>query len=93
MSAHSQPQRRMDRATAIKISLRAFAWGILGFLPVIGLLPGFYAISCWNRVRSEFGNEWNPASPYLTAGVVLSTLGIIGSICVVFGIIASVTLS
>jgi hypothetical protein len=93
MSAPSQPERRMDRANAIRISLRAFAWGILGFLPVIGLLPGFYAISCWNRVRIEFGNDWNPASPYLVAGVILSTLGIIGSICLVFGIIASITLS
>jgi hypothetical protein len=93
MSAPPQIQRRMDRATAIKISLRAFAWGILGFVPVIGFLPGFYALSCWNRVRIEFGNEWNPAYPYLIAGVVLSSLGIIGSICVVFGIIASIVLA
>ena len=93
MSTLAQPEKRMDLATAIKVSLRAFAFGIVGFLPLIGLLPGFYALSCWNRVRTEFGQEWNPASSYLTAGVVLSTLGIIGSICVVFGIIASITLS
>jgi hypothetical protein len=93
MTTLAQPEKRMDLATAIKISLRAFAFGIVGFLPLIGLLPGIYALSCWNRVRIEFGQEWNPASSYLTAGVVLSTLGIIGSICVIFGIIASMTLS
>jgi hypothetical protein len=93
MSILAQSDKRMDLATAIKISLRAFAWGIVGFLPVIGLLPGFYALSCWNRVRTQFGNEWNPASRYLITGVVLSTMGIIGSICLVFGIIASIVLS
>jgi hypothetical protein len=93
MSTPALPENRMDLATAIKISLRAFAWGILGFVPLIGLLPGFYAMSCGNRVRREFGKEWNPAAPYLTAGVVLSCLGILGSFCVVFGIIAKITLS
>jgi hypothetical protein len=93
MSTPALPQNRMNLATAIKISLRAFAWGILGFLPVIGLLPGCYVLSCWIRVQSEFGKEWNPASPYLIAGVVLSVLGIIGSFCLVLGIVASVALS
>ena len=93
MSAPPHTQKRMDRATAIKISLRAFAWGILGFVPVIGFFPGVYALSCWNRVRNEFGNEWNPGSPYLVAGVVFSSLGIVGSICVAFGIVASIMLA
>jgi hypothetical protein len=93
MSTPDQPEKRMDLATAIKISLRAFAWGILGFVPLIGLLPGLYVLSCHSRVRREFGKEWNPAAAYLTAGVVLSYLGVVGSFCVVFGIVASITLS
>ena len=82
----------MDMATAIKISLRAFGWGIVGFLPVIGLVPAFYVLSCWGRVKLDFAKAWNPASPYFMGGVVLSSLGIINSICVVFGIIASIML-
>ena len=93
MSTRDQPENRMDLATVIKISLRAFVWGFLGFIPVIGLLPGFYVLSCRNRVRREFGKEWNPASRYLTGGVVLSILGIINSICLVFGIVAKISLS
>jgi hypothetical protein len=93
MSASKQPEKRMDLATAIQVSLRAFVWGIIGFLPVIGLLPGFYVLSCWSRVRTQFGNEWNPASRYLIAGVVLSTLGLIASICLVLVIFADIVLS
>ena len=93
MSTTGRSEKRMDLATAIKISLSAFGWGIVGFLPVVGLLPGCYAVSCWRRVRSDFGKEWNPASRYLIAGVVLSILGITGTICLVLVIIANIVLS
>ena len=56
----SQTDKRMDLATAIQISLRAFAWGILGFFPVVGLLPGFFALSCWNRVRRSSATNGIP---------------------------------
>jgi hypothetical protein len=69
----------MDRADAIRRSLTAFICGIVGFLPVIGLVPGFYALICWRSVRVEYGNEWNPAAAYLSWGARLALLGLLNS--------------
>jgi hypothetical protein len=93
MSTTAQTGQRMGLATAIRTSLRAFVFGMFGFIPIIGLVPGLYVLACWRRVHTEFGDDWNPAAPYLVAGIVLSVLGLIGSVCLVFGIIASITLS
>ena len=48
----------------------------LGVLPVIGLLPGIYALSCWARIRRRYPDEWNPASNYLGWGSILAVLGL-----------------
>ena len=66
----------MDRITAIESSLAAFVWGLLGFIPFIGILPAICALVHWARIRAGFRNEWNPASPYLDCGVILATLGL-----------------
>ena len=60
MSTPAQSEKRMDLATAIRISLRAFVWGIVGFLPVIGLLPGCYAVSCWRRAEANSARNGTP---------------------------------
>ena len=69
----------MDRITAIRQSLTGFVCGIIGFVPVIGFLPGLYAIICWSRVRRRYRDPWNPASGYLMVGGVLGLLGTISS--------------
>jgi len=69
----------MDRTTAIRQSLRAFVCGIVGFLPFIGLLPAVYALVCWGRIRAQYGAEWNPAAAYLSWGVRLAVLGLLGA--------------
>jgi len=89
MSASTQTDDRMDLTAAIQISLRAFGWGIVGLLPVVGLLPAFYALACWLRVQREFGKQWNPGARYLIAGAIFATLGILGSIGLVVAIIAN----
>ena len=70
----------MDRITAIRKSLATFVCGIVGFLPIIGLLPAVYAIVSWRSVTVRYGKEWNPASAYLSWGARLAVLGLLGSL-------------
>ena len=69
----------MPRILVIRKSLTAFVCGLIGFLPVIGLVPGIYALVCWARIRIRYPNEWNPADAYLNWGARLSVLGMLGS--------------
>jgi hypothetical protein len=73
----------MDRITAIEKSLTIFVCGIIGFLPVLGLMPAVHALVCWARVRAKYAGQWNPAWAYLRAGAVLATLGVLGSMLVI----------
>ncbi len=73
----------MDRITAIQKSLTGFVCGIFSFVPVLGLIPGVHAVSCWRVVRRRYREQWNPAGNYLTAGAVLGLLGILSSVILV----------
>ena len=66
----------MPRIIVIQLSLRALVCGLVGVVPVIGLVPALYALSCWARIRLRYRNEWNPASGYLSWGVALAVLGL-----------------
>ena len=70
----------MTRASAIAMSLRGFGCGLVGVLPFIGLLPSIHALRCWFRVRSDYREDWNPASAYLYWGAVLAALGLLGTV-------------
>jgi hypothetical protein len=70
----------MDRITAIQKSLAAFVYGIIGMLPVIGLVPAFCALRLGSRVRSQYRGEWNPAVIYLRAGVAFAGFGIFSTL-------------
>jgi len=72
-----------ERIAAIKLSLQAWVLGIIGFLPIIGLMPGIVALFYYFRIRSRYSGEWNPAAAYLTAGGILAAIGVIGSLIVV----------
>jgi hypothetical protein len=74
----------MTRISAIHQSLTGFVCGIIALVPVIGLLPGLYAIICWSRVRRLYRNQWNPASGYLKSGAILGSLGAISSALMIF---------
>ena len=76
----------MDRITAIRLALRAFVCGIIGFLPVVGLIPAIYALILRGQIRSGFGAGWNPASRYATAGAVLAFLGLLSTFLLVVAI-------
>ena len=73
----------MPRIIVIRTSLAAFVCGLIGFLPIIGVLPGLYALLCWNRIRTRYPDEWNPASAYLSWGARLALLGLLGSALIV----------
>jgi len=79
----------MDLITAIRKSLAGFVCGIFGFLPIVGLLPALYSVACWRSVRRSYGEQWNPAQPYLMGGLLLATLGIIGSAVVILSALSA----
>ncbi len=83
----------MDRITAIEQSLTVFVCGIIGLLPVLGLLPAVHALVCWRRVRSRYRDQWNPASAYLTGGAVLATLGVLNSILLIGVVCIAIAIS
>ncbi len=85
--------KRMNTIEAISVSLRAFVCGIFGLLPIIGLVPGLYAMYCWSRVHDRFRNEWNPAGPYLMAGLLFGTIGLVFSTILILLLIGSVMFS
>ncbi len=69
----------MDRITAIRKSLTVFVCGLIGFLPIIGIVPAIFALVGWARVASSYGKQWNPAASYLSWGARLATLGLLVS--------------
>jgi hypothetical protein len=66
----------MPRAIVIQLSLRAFVCGLFGVLPVIGLVPGLYAVYCWAVIQKRYPTEWNPASAYMSCGAALAMVGL-----------------
>ena len=79
----------MPRIIVIRKSLAAFVCGLIGFLPIIGVVPGIYALFCWNRIRTRYPDEWNPASAYLSWGARLALFGLLGSALIVAAAILS----
>ncbi len=66
----------MPRIIVIQLSLRAFVCGLIGVVPVIGLVPALYALFCRARIARRYRDEWNPASNYLKWGSVLAVAGL-----------------
>ena len=73
----------MARILVIRKSLTAFVCGLIGFLPIIGVVPGLYALFCWAHIGIHYPDEWNPASAYLSWGARLGVLGLLGSALIV----------
>jgi hypothetical protein len=61
----------------MKLSIRCFVDGLLGFIPVIGL--GFALVALWfsGQVRVQEKRFWNPAKPYRICGVICAAIGTI----------------
>lgn len=79
----------MPRIFVIRKSLAAFVCGCIGFLPIIGVVPGLYALLCWARIGIDYPDEWNPASAYLSWGVRLAVLGFLSTALIVVAVIVA----
>jgi hypothetical protein len=69
----------MDRTAAIQRSLSAFVWGIASIVPLLGFIPAICALWHWSAVHRKYHEPWNPASRYLSAGLVFATIGLLES--------------
>ncbi len=82
----------MDFATAIRKSLTAFACGIIGLVPFVGVVPAVCALFLSVRVRSGY-RDWNPASIYLKWASGLGVLGIVVTLLTGFFIALAIVCS
>lgn len=69
----------LARAETIRKSLRTFVCGILGVVPLLGFVPAAYALASWLTVHQRHRTQWNPASGYLTGGLILAVFGLLSS--------------
>jgi hypothetical protein len=61
----------------LKSSLRCFAFGLLGLIPLLGLPFAVAALWISGRVRVKEKFCWNAARPYRIWGVVCAAVGTI----------------
>lgn len=74
-----KPRPSMDLIQAANHSLRCFVFGLLSFIPVLGLAMAVIAwIHGWTVLRGR-GKEWNPAAAYLRWGRALGLVGAFAS--------------
>ena len=69
----------MDLIQAVNRSIRCFVFGLLSFIPVLGLAMGIIAWIHGSAVMRRRRNEWNPALSYLRWGRVLALAGAFSS--------------
>jgi hypothetical protein len=65
-----------DKVQVIERSLRCFACGVVGLLPVIGVPFAVIALSNFAQVKHRKGPIWNPAGRYLGIGSLCATAGL-----------------
>lgn len=72
-----KPHPPFDKVQIIERSLRCFSFGLMGFLPGIGLPFAVIALgNCLFVLRRSRG-EWNPAERYLQIGGLAAMVGLL----------------
>jgi hypothetical protein len=66
-----------DKIHMIEGSLRCFAFGLLGLLPLIGIPFAVLAIGNFRTVFFSKSKLWNPAERYLRVGLSCAAAGIL----------------
>jgi hypothetical protein len=66
----------MSKAELIQCSLRCFAFGIFGLLPIIGIPLALHSVILYRRARGGQGDLWNPAGRYLFWGGVCARMSL-----------------
>ena len=80
----------MDQVSVIERSLRCFTAGLLGLIPLLGLVPATVAVILFHQVRAELEGQWNPAHAHLKWGCVLGWIGLLLSGLWVGGVLVAV---
>lgn len=70
----------MDRVRIIEGSLACFRYGVLSFIPLVGIVPMIRAIRMHRQILAEAGGDWNPADRYLACGYALARAGCLISV-------------
>jgi hypothetical protein len=68
-------QSAADKIQMMKASMRCFAFGSLGLLPVIGLPFAVAALWISGRIQPLERQFWNPAKPYRVCGIACAAIG------------------
>jgi len=68
--------RPMTRIEMIEGSLKCFAYGLIGLLPVIGIPMAVISAFQFSRVKRGRGEMWNPAHRYLFWGGVCARVSL-----------------
>jgi hypothetical protein len=80
----------VDQVTLIRKSLTIFVCGLIGALPILGVVPAVYALISALQIHFSSRQTWNPASRYLRVGAALALTGIgISALIVAAAIIAN----
>jgi len=77
------------RSRAIQLSLRAFFFGVLGLIPILGFPAAICALVCWIKVSSRVRGIWNPGSIYLHLGAVFGFIGILLTLLISIGLLVA----
>lgn len=67
----------MDKIELIERSLRVFAFGLPGIIPIFGTPLAIVALMNNIRIKRHAGPQWNPAQRYLVWGRVCARIGIL----------------
>ncbi len=67
----------MDRVRLIERTFWCYRAGWASLVPILGLFPAAIAFHLFWKIREDADaeGEWNPASAYLWAGLMLSLVG------------------
>ena len=79
----------LDRIGVIRQSLAIFIYGIVGLVPLIGLLPAIMALFRGFRLGREYA-EPNPADNYRKWGMALGVCGILITVYTAMVIVANI---
>lgn len=73
----------MAKIKMLQESTQCLVFGLLGFLPVIGLPFAFAALWIGRRARNREKHYWNAAKPYRIWGVIFALISILSALTVI----------
>jgi hypothetical protein len=78
----------LDRTGVIRASVSVLVHGILGLLPLIGIIPAVSAVIHGIRIRRAYAGA-NPVDHYRRWGMALGSLCILINACAIFIVVGN----